>query len=255
MIYLLDLAYQGTAYSGWQTQNNGLAVQQVLNEVLSTLLREPIVTLGSGRTDAGVHARQQIAQFSTDQLIDPEKMINRINGLLPDDIAVQGIYLGKEGSHVRFDALSRTYRYFISLQKDPFRKDLCWRRYGHIPNLDRLNSLSKPLIGRKDFSTFSKVRKGDTHFECEVYKAFWVQNDQGLVFEIKANRFLRGMVRLILGTMMQLEFQKAEAEEMLRLLESKNRRFAATLAPATGLFLWQVAYPEGYFKPIKIGGQ
>jgi tRNA pseudouridine38-40 synthase len=255
MNYLLDISYRGTAYSGWQVQKNGLAVQQVIDDALSTLLKQPIFTLGSGRTDAGVHARQQIAQFRCEMEIEPSVLLHRINAFLPHDISVNGIYEGPEKSNVRFDALSRSYRYFILSEKSPFEQGMVWLKRGYKPDLELLNALSSPLIGKHDFMTFSKTRKGDKHFDCEVFEAKWRFEAEKLVFEIRANRFLRGMVRAIVSTLVKLEQQKAGPEELERLLRSKNRSFAATLAPPEGLFLWQVSYPEGYIRPLPLGGK
>lgn len=254
MVYLLELGYKGTAYSGWQVQKNGIAVQQVLDEALTTLFRTPIHTLGSSRTDAGVHARHQVAQFETEVASLPDSFLKSLNAILPDDIAVHAIYTGKEGINVRFDALARQYEYRILFSKNPFEKEYAWLLPLSHPRIELLNGYAAYLRGTHDFEAFSKHRKGQLHHRCTVLDAHWDETPTGLRFHIKANRFVRGMVRALVGTMVKLHHSAEDPSEMLRILQSKNRSFAASLAPSQGLFLDKVYYPDTYFtNPLYFG--
>jgi tRNA pseudouridine38-40 synthase len=247
MRYFLQLAYDGSRYHGWQVQPNARSVQQVLDEALGTLLREAIASTGSGRTDTGVHAAQQFAHFDVAVPLDADETCYRLNRFLPPDIAVQALYpVGKE-AHARFDALARTYEYRVSLTKDPFR-----RAYSHhawrAPDLEQMNGAAATLPGTQDFTTFSKT-KGDTpHYLCHLYEAAWDQEGEGLVFRIRANRFLRGMVRLVVGTLLEVGAGKRTVAEFAAALAAQDRRLAGGAAEAAGLFLTRVEYPPGYFE-------
>jgi tRNA pseudouridine38-40 synthase len=247
MRYFIRLAYDGTRYHGWQVQPNAVSVQQVLDEALSTLLREPVSTTGSGRTDTGVHAAQQFAHFDVTTRLDVRQTCFRLNRLLPPDIAVQALHPVSHTAHARFDAEARTYVYRISLVKDPFGRyhsHLAWRK----PDLEQMNRAAAALLAFEDFTTFSKT-KGDTpHYLCQLYEAGWQQEADRLVFTIRANRFLRGMVRLVVGTLLEVGYGKRTVESFVAALAARDRRLAGGAAEAAGLFLIRVEYPPGYFE-------
>lgn len=247
MRYFLEIAYDGTDYHGWQIQPNARTVQEVLNKCLSTILRQPIETVGSGRTDTGVHASQQFVHFDTIAPIEADAVCYRLNRLLPPDISARQIYPVGLDAHARFDAVSRTYEYRLTQEKNPFLQ-----RYAYYLNkpvdLTKLNEAAAVLLTFEDFTTFSKV-KGDTlHYRCQMYEANWQQEKTNLIFKIKANRFLRGMVRLVVGTLLDVGTGKISVEDFKAIVAAQDRKLASGAAPATGLFLTSVAYPENYFE-------
>ncbi len=255
MQIILDVCYDGKGYAGWQVQKNGLSIQQVLNEALTTILRVPIETLGSGRTDAGVHANQQIVQFEyTGNAFDPDRFLASMNSVLPPAIALNAVYQGPEHAHVRFDALSRTYVYRIVNRKNPFENGRAWILHRYNPDLEKLNALSKVLVGTHDFTTFSKMRSDLKNHVCQVMNAHWFFENDALCFRIQANRFLRGMVRALTGSLVHIERNNAPVDQLFIGLESRDRSMAASLAPPEGLYLEKVAYPEDYLKPLNFGG-
>ncbi len=247
MRYFIEVAYNGTAYHGWQTQPNARTVQEVLDAGLRTLLRQKIESSGSGRTDTGVHARQQFAHFEVNQEFKPALLLHKLNRMLPPDISVQNIYPVGPEAHARFDAVSRTYEYHLSLQKNPFRQ-----QFTHLLNykvdINILNEAAALLLTVEDFTTFSKV-KGDTlHYRCKIYQANWRYEDDLLIFTIQANRFLRGMVRLVVGTLLEVGKGKISLAQFKNILLAQNRKGASGAAPATGLYLTKVTYPDNYFE-------
>ena len=251
MRYFLQFAYDGTRFHGWQLQSNALTVQQVLDEALSRILREPVSTTGSGRTDTGVHAIQQYAHFDVSAPFDTEEMCYRLNRLLPPDIAAQAAFAVADGAHARFDAIARTYEYRVSLVKDPFLRAYSFF-ISRKPNLDQMNRAAALLRSVEDFTTFSKT-KGDTlHYRCRLYEACWRQEGGQLLFTIRANRFLRGMVRLVVGTMLDVGSGKRTVEEFEAIVAAQDRSRASGAAEATGLFLTQVDYPPGYFEEQRL---
>ncbi|MGV3585485.1 MAG: tRNA pseudouridine(38-40) synthase TruA [Adhaeribacter sp.] len=247
MRYFLELTYDGTNYHGWQTQPNARTVQEVLDKCLSTILRQLVETLGSGRTDTGVHAAQQFAHFDLVQALpEDDSLCYRLNRLLPADISAIKLYPVGPEAHARFDAVARTYEYRITQVKNPFLQ-----RYAHYLNrpieINLLNEAAAQLLTHDDFTTFSKV-KGDTlHYRCQMHAAYWEETENGLIFTIRANRFLRGMVRLVVGTLLDVGTGKISPQDFKNILTAQDRRKASAAAPATGLFLTQVTYPEGYF--------
>lgn len=246
MRYFLEIAYDGTDYHGWQSQPNARTVQQVLTKSMETILRQPIETVGSGRTDTGVHASQQFVHFEVNSLLPEPEFCRRLNRLLPSDISAKALYPVGPAAHARFDAVHRTYEYRITLEKNPFLP-----RYAHYlsrpVDIDQLNAAAALLLQFEDFTTFSKV-KGDTlHYRCQMHQAFWRQQGPDLFFTIRANRFLRGMVRLVVGTLLDVGTGKISVEAFRAILASEDRRQASGAAPAPGLFLSQVSYPENYF--------
>lgn len=246
MRYFLEIAYDGTGYHGWQTQPNARSVQEVLTKGMETILRQPLDTVGSGRTDTGVHASQQFVHFDVATALPEEGFCQRLNRLLPEDISALRLYPVGPQAHARFDAIHRTYTYRITQEKNPFLP-----RYAHYLNrpldLGKLNQAAALLLDYEDFTTFSKV-KGDTlHYRCQMHQAGWQQQGPELVFTIRANRFLRGMVRLVVGTLLDVGTGKITVADFQAILASQDRRQSSAAAPAPGLFLSQVAYPAGYF--------
>ena len=250
MRYFLEIAYDGTDYHGWQTQPNARTVQEDLNTSLATILRQPIETVGSGRTDTGVHASQQWVHFDVNALLDVKATLHRLNRLLPPDICAVQFYPVGPAAHARFDAVARTYEYRITRVKNPFLQ-----RYAHYLNreinLTWLNEAAAALSDFEDFTTFSKV-KGDTlHYRCHLYAASWRLDGPNLIFTIKANRFLRGMVRLVVGTLLDVGTGKITVAAFRDIISAQDRRQASGAAPAAGLFLTQVTYPDNYFAEQK----
>ncbi|MDX5435973.1 MAG: tRNA pseudouridine(38-40) synthase TruA [Pontibacter sp.] len=246
MRYFLEIAYDGGRFHGWQVQPNALSVQEVLEDSLSKILREPISSTGSGRTDTGVHASQQFVHFDTAQQLDPQHVVYRLNRLLPDDIAARSLYLVTDEAHARYDAFARTYHYHISFTKKPFKRHYAW--YHSKPlDVDKMNEAAAILLKYEDFTTFSKV-KGDTkHYRCNMYEAVWQQQGEELVFTIRANRFLRGMVRLVVGALADVGRGKLTIQAFEQIIASQNRSKASGAAPAEGLYLAKVEYPEHIF--------
>ena len=242
--YFIQLSYDGTNYHGWQVQPNGITVQEVLESVLSIVSREKISLTGAGRTDTGVHASFFVAHFDTKNLnLDSQKIIYNINCLLPGDIAVQNIYKVKSGAHARFDAIYRSYEYYISKRKDPFLR-LYADRDSRIPDLGIMNEAAARLYSYQDFTSFSRLGTDVKTNNCKVLDARWMDEGSKLVFSIKADRFLRNMVRAIVGTLLEVGFGKKSIEDFCRIIESKDRGAAGASAPARGLFLVDIGYPE-----------
>ena len=244
MRYFIELAYQGTHYAGWQTQPNATTIQGLLDEKLSILLRKEVETMGSGRTDAGVHAQQQIAHFDTPETLDTAHLVSRLNSMLPYDIAVRQIFPVDSSLHARFSATRRRYRYAITLAKDPF-SPLTKTHIRYPLHIDRMSQTVQHLIGRHDFTTFSKKGSNVYTHDCEIFEAKWEKlGENELVFEIEADRFLRGMVRLIVGALLEVGNGKLTPEAFLQILHSQDRTLARPAAPSQGLFLAAVTYPE-----------
>jgi tRNA pseudouridine38-40 synthase len=243
MRYLLRLAYKGTHYHGWQKQHNAISVQSVLEEKLSLMLGENIETLGCGRTDTGVHAKDFYAHFDTSKTLDPDRMVFKLNQLLPDDIVALELYEVANDFNARFDATSRTYEYWITQKPNPFLTELAWYQYGK-PDMIQMNAAAALLIGKKDFQCFSKVHTQVDNFICEITHAQWEYKEDKLVFTITANRFLRNMVRAIVGTLLEVGKGKLSIEDMKQILERKNRCEAGQSVPAHGLFLTRIEYPK-----------
>lgn len=243
MRYLIQLAYNGTAYHGWQRQPNAHSVQGVVDEKLGVLLGEPVETVGCGRTDTGVHAREFYAHFDSGKELDTGSLVYRLNKILPVDIAVYGITQVPRDFHARYDARYREYEYHIVQRKDPFLVQAAWYQYGHF-DVQAMNEAAALLLGQKDFECFSKVHTQVNHFICDVMLAGWRSENDRLIFTIRANRFLRNMVRAVVGTLTDVGRGKLPVEEVSRILESKSRCDAGMSVPAHGLYLTRIAYPE-----------
>lgn len=242
--YFIELSYNGTDYHGWQVQPNDLTVQECLDQALSTYFRQKIVSLGCGRTDAGVHATQFFAHFDLVDLPDEtvDKATTGINSLLPYTIAVKRVFAVAEEAHARFDATSRAYKYHLHFKKNPFKLDRSWLYKGSL-NFDAMNEAAALLLNFTDFSCFSKSNTQTFTNNCKITAAYFEQVEDGLIFTIKADRFLRNMVRAIVGTMVLVGKGEIEINHVAQIIESKNRSKAGQSVPACGLYLVSVEYP------------
>ena len=240
--YFLQCSYKGTNYHGWQIQPNAISVQQVLEKTLTTILRNEISVVGAGRTDTGVHASFFILHFeSSISGVDTEKMVYKLNSFLPPDIAVQKIWKVDSEMHARFSALSRTYKYFISTEKNPFQTETTYK-YLKPLDISKMNEAAKVLSDYEDFTSFSRLHTDVKTNNCKIYLAEWKQENNQLIFTIKADRFLRNMVRAIVGTLLEVGQGKLSIAEFKKVIESKNRGAAGASAPAQGLFLVDIEY-------------
>ena len=242
MRYFIDISYDGSNYHGWQIQPNADTVQHQINLAFSTILNEEINVLGAGRTDTGVHAKKMIAHFDTNQTIDFEKFKYRINGFLKNDISLNDIYKVKEDAHARFSAISRTYEYRVSRTKNPFSVN----SYLLLRDLDfqSMKKACKFLHGSHDYTSFAKLHSENYTNNCEVYIANWKEDENSLIFTIKANRFLRNMVRAIVGTLIEIGEGKISFSDIETILMSKDRANAGYSVPANGLSLIDIEYPK-----------
>lgn len=248
MRYFIFISYKGTSYHGWQLQPNSITVQKILDDALSVVLNEKISTTGAGRTDAGVHAMLFCAHFnsiSTD-LSTNTKLIFKLNSYLPKDISVNSISKVLPDANARFSAISRTYKYYISRMKDPFFDNSSWFLHGN-PNFVAMNESCIELLKHSDFTSFSKLHTDTKTNICKIYSATWEEKDNRLVFTIKADRFLRNMVRAIVGTMVEIGLGKINIEEFEQIFLDKDRGRAGKSAPAQGLFLTDIEYPVEIF--------
>lgn len=243
MRFFIELSYNGKAYHGWQNQPNAISVQEVLEKALSTILKTKISIMGAGRTDAGVHASQMFAHFDFDKNIESKDLVYKLNSLLPKDIAVTSIFEVKPEAHARFEALSRTYHYKISTSKNVFDYDFAYQV--HLPlDVDAMNAACKILFQYKDFQCFSKVNTDVKTYNCDIKEAFWTKEKNQLIFTITADRFLRNMVRAIVGTMINIGLGKIKSEDLHTIIASKSRGEAGFSVPAHGLYLVEIIYPE-----------
>lgn len=244
MRYFIEFSYKGTNYSGWQKQNNAISVQQKLDEALTLILRETIESVGSSRTDTGVHAEQQYAHFDTNQPVkDCDVLTYRLNSLLPFDIAVHRVFAVGDTAHSRFDASYRRYEYRIVRRKNPFLHNES--HIFHKPlNIQLMNEAALLLFKYKNFESFSKLHTQVNNFLCEITEAEWFERDGILIFSVKSNRFLRGMVRALVGTLLEVGTGKKNIADFEKIIQAQDRSKAGAQAPAEGLFLVEVGYPE-----------
>ena len=248
MRFFLTLSYRGTAYRGWQVQDNALSVQQALQGALSVLLGAPTEVVGAGRTDAGVHAARYVAHFDTDsQKPMDQDFTYHLNAILPKDIAVHTVQRVKEEAHARFSATLREYKYFIVSEKDPFRVETAYH-YPQVLNLEKMNEAAAALPEYTDFAAFCKLHGGNKTTLCRLQASLWVREGNALIYTVSSDRFLRNMVRAIVGTLIDVGRGKLTPDEFRRVVESGNRSAAGTSAPPQGLFLTDVRYPEDIFE-------
>ena len=241
--YKLLIQYDGTNYAGWQIQNGCDTIQQRITDVLHILLKEDINLIGSGRTDSGVHAFGQQANFKTENEINIYKFRHSLNAMLPKDIAVLDLTKVPESFHARFDARKRSYLYFISKNKSPFFEKYSYFYHNQI-DVKRLNELSALFFGEDDFTSFSRKNSATENKVCNIYNAYWYEKKECYVFLIEANRFLHGMVRTITGTLLHMLKKKYDRSYLEDVFRQKNRDFAGEAVPAKGLFLYKVKYAD-----------
>lgn len=247
MRYFFEISYKGANYHGWQIQQNAISVQQVIQEQLTQLVNDDIEITGGGRTDAGVHAKQQFFHVDFKKAIHGEDFKYHLNAILPKDILIRSIRKVKPEAHARFDATKRSYEYVIIPHKDPFKLNEAYI-YCRSIDLEKLNAASEILIGKHNFKSFSKVKTQVKNFICEVYNAYWQQDGDSIVFHIESNRFLRGMVRTIVGTLLMVNESKIEINTIIEILESRDRSKAGRSVPPEGLYLLEINYPNHIFE-------
>ena len=245
--FFIYFSYNGAAYHGWQIQPNGISVQEVLTKALSTVLREEIEIIGAGRTDSGVHARLMVAHFELENAL-PKRidLANKLNSMLPNDIAVSKIVEVKPDAHARFDAISRRYEYHVITAKNPFKTGFAARVSDKI-DFNAMNNAAAVLKDYTDFTSFSKLHTDVKTNNCKISLAEWSQHDDEWIFTIQADRFLRNMVRAIVGTLFEVGRHKMTIEEFKAVIEAKNRCIAGASVPACGLYLVDIQYPENLF--------
>ena len=250
MQYFIKLAYNGHRFNGWQTQPNGNTVQDELQRVFSTILATPIEIVGCGRTDSGVHASAYIAHFEFKGVF-PRGFLNRANKFLHADVVLYAIYKMPEDAHARFGADSRSYEYHLHRHKSPFHQETAYHfPFFHQLDFEKMNQLTAALVGQHDFESFCKTHSGNDHFRCTVTKAQWDESKDGLVLNISANRFVRGMVRLIVGASLNVGIGKTDLEETIAAFRTQKMIPKSYSAPPNGLFLTTIAYPYPLDKPF-----
>ena len=246
MRYFIQFSYFGKNYHGWQKQPNAITVQEILEDALSKITRSKIDLVAAGRTDAGVHAKQMYAHFDLDVIKDTGDLVYRLNALLPEDIAVQHCIPVQSDAHARFHALERSYEYHITKSKNPFLKDSAHYIIQDL-DLERMNEASAILIGKKDFECFSKSNTDVYTYLCDVKEAVWSTANEKIVFKITADRFLRNMVRAVVGTLLDVGTGKNSTDHVNTILKSKDRSMAGVSVPAKGLYLTGITYPNTIF--------
>lgn len=244
--YFLEVAYKGTAYSGFQTQQNANTIQAELEKAFKILHKDSVEMTGSSRTDAGVHAKQNYLHFDYNGLINSQ-FIYKFNAILPSDIVAKRIILVNETDHCRFDAINREYRYYIYQEKDPFLQDRAFY-FPYKLDIEKMNKAAELLINYTDFTSFSKRNTQAKTFECNITVSQWYFQGKCLVYNVQANRFLRGMVRALTATMLRLGRNKITIEDFIEIIKAKDCTKATFSVPAHGLFLEEVEYPMQFFK-------
>lgn len=251
MRYFIEFSYVGKQYHGWQNQPNAISVQQVLENALSKLLRQTVALVGAGRTDAGVHAKQMFAHFDFEPMADTDDIVYRLNAFLPYDIAVQSIFEVEAGAHARFDAVERAYEYWVVQKKNPFYAESA-HYVKHPLDVKKMNRAAAQLLEYDDFECFSKSNTDVKTYLCNIKKAEWIEHNGVLVFTIVADRFLRNMVRAIVGTLLDVGSGKNSVEDVNTIIKSGDRSNAGPSVPAKGLYLTQVLYPKTILNTTEI---
>lgn len=248
--YFLKLAYKGTNYHGWQIQPNAVSVQETIENAISTILQESVSIIGCGRTDAGVHASDFYLHFNLKKTIKLEdNFLSRLNRFLPRDIVIYNIFPVSLETHARFDALSRTYKYQIHIGKNPFLEGISWQ-VNKIPDIAKMNAACHYLFEFQDFTSFSKLHSDAKTNNCKIMHAEWELKDNQYIFTIRADRFLRNMVRAIVGSLIEISNKELPPEHIIEIIEAKDRSKAGQSVPAHGLFLKKIEYPENIFQGI-----
>jgi tRNA pseudouridine38-40 synthase len=245
--YFVEFSYFGAHYHGWQKQPNAITVQEVLEDAFSKILREEVSLMGAGRTDTGVHAKQMYAHFNFAEIDAIEQLIYRLNSLLPKDIAVKSIFKTTDDAHARFHATTRTYEYWLVQNKNPFYINHA-HYIKHSLDIEKMNEAATIIMSFDDYECFSKVHTDVHTFLCDITYAKWEVKNDVLVFTITADRFLRNMVRAIVGTLLDVGLGKTDIEIVKAIIKSKDRAKAGVSVPAKGLYLTQVLYPENIVK-------
>ncbi|MCF8218535.1 MAG: tRNA pseudouridine(38-40) synthase TruA [Bacteroidales bacterium] len=245
--YFIELSFDGGPFHGWQRQKAHYTVQQCLEDHMSVFLKQNVAVMGAGRTDAGVHAKNFFAHTDIDMKdLDINDFVYKMNRFLPSSVVLHNLHPVKKDAHARFDAIERSYKYYITTVKDPFLND-----YAHIflapLDLTKMNEAAKYLIGTHDFSSFARSGTDVNNFICDVRKARWFSDNKLLVFHISADRFLRNMVRAIVGTLIDVGRGQIEVEDVEKIMSYKNRQYAGKSVPGKGLFLCKINYPEHLF--------
>lgn len=245
--FFIEMAFNGEAFHGWQKQRNAVTIQQNLEQALTTLFQQPIDVTGAGRTDTGVHASYYVAHFDAPELpFEALHLIKKLNSFLPPGIVIYTIQQVKEEVHARYSAISRTYRYQLVLTKNPFLDRLSYRPW-FIPDLDEMNRAARGMLNYTDFTSFARLHSDAKTNICNVSSAFWEEQNGGFIFEVKANRFLRNMVRAMVGTLLEVGRGKITVNEFFDIIEARDRSRAGTSAPPQGLFLVDIEYPAEVF--------
>lgn len=244
--YFIEVYYKGTGYAGFQIQENAVTIQSEIEKALKLIFHEDFQLTGSSRTDAGVHSIQNFFHFDSSTIIDTSKLYN-LNAVLAAGIAIRSLKLMPPGSHCRFDALSRKYEYTIYFVKDPFIVDVAYY-FPYTIDIDILNRVAGIIEGTHDFTSFSKRNTQVKNFICTINESRWECEDHVLRYHVRANRFLRGMVRGLVGTMLQAGRGRIDVEEFKRIMNAKDCRRSNFAVPGKGLCLMEVEYPDGYFE-------
>ncbi|WP_430809980.1 MULTISPECIES: tRNA pseudouridine(38-40) synthase TruA [unclassified Carboxylicivirga] len=247
--YFIELAYNGASYHGWQIQPNALSVQEVLNDALCKALRQRINVVGCGRTDTGVHASYFVAHFDSAVCIENcEQLAFKLNRIVGNKIVVYAVTPVSNEAHSRFDAVSRTYHYYLKTEKNPFQYLYSYRPFYKV-DIEKMNAAARVLFDYTDFTSFSKLHTDTKTNNCRVMQARWEAGEDGAVFIVQADRFLRNMVRAMVGTLLEVGRGKISVSQFREVLEQKDRGAAGTSVPAQALFLVHVAYPDSVFTP------
>ena len=249
MRYFIDLSYNGANFHGWQIQPNATTVQSVLNDCLTVLLKEDINCVGAGRTDTGVHAKQMIAHFDYDKIFNIDDLVFKLNAFLPKDIAIRSIKKVKIDAHARFDAVKRTYIYKITTFKNVFENDKSFYFKNQL-NLELMNKACSIMMAYNDFESFSRTNSDVKTFICNISEANWTQKSDDIKFKISSDRFLRNMVRAIVGTMIEIGSNKISLNKFEEIIQSKDRSMAGASAPSAGLYLTQIQYLKSIYQDV-----
>lgn len=250
MRYFIHLRYRGTHFHGWQRQENAYSIQEEVERALEVLLKEEVALVGCGRTDTGVHAYSYYAHFDTESVLG-QKFKYSLNAILSDDISVLDVYKSADDMHARFSAITRTYRYKIHYGKDPFRSDISYQLKNKTrADVDIMNEFCKQLLDVRDFSSFEKKGSDNTNSNCQLDYAQWTEIDRGVQLDVTANRFLRNMVRAIVGTSLMVGYGKRDIKSVMQDVYDKKQLHLSMTAPACGLHLWDVKYPENAWEEL-----
>jgi len=244
--YFFYISYKGTDYHGWQIQPNANTVQAEINKALGTLVQNSIETVGSGRTDTGVHAKEQVFHADIPNTVPEATWLQKMNGLLPNDIVVNKVMPVKKDAHARFDAISRSYEYHIHFKRSPFQAKE-YHFLAKTPDWVQINQACKTILGEQDFTSFSKVKTEVNNFLCDIKRAEWHFDNGKAIFYVTANRFLRGMVRTLVGTLLNVGYGKTSLADFTKIIKAKDRTAAGQSVPPQGLYLCEVRYPDKIF--------